>query len=94
MNKLNQQNEKELDLLIEEANQHAYNGHFHWMGPEHNYIAWKTRAKALLGIALPSDSPDLIRIKEHQKSGYIDLDFQEYAGMLLGVREYNSAHQN
>ena len=94
MNKLNQQNKKELDLLIEEANQHVFNGHFHWMGAEQNdYIVWKTRAKALLGIALPSDSPDWIRIKEHQKPGCVDLDFQDYAGMLLGVSKYNSEHQ-
>ena len=95
MNTLNQDDMKELDLLVEEAQSHVFNGYFHWMGADQDdgYITWRTRAKTLLGVALPSGSPDLIRIIEHQKPSCQDLEFQDYAQMLLGVRQYISEHQ-
>ncbi|MBQ6136161.1 MAG: hypothetical protein IJI73_02200 [Kiritimatiellae bacterium] len=94
MNKLDQEDEKELNLLVQEAQEHTFNGHFFWIDQSCDYGAWKTRAKALLGKALSSSSPDLIRINEHQKPGCSDLEFHEYIGMLMGVKKFSDGHQN
>lgn len=95
MNKLNQDDLKELDLLIKEAQNHVFNDIFHWIGAEfdNSYFVWITRAKALIGMALPIDSPDLIRINERQKPGCQDLEFPDYARMLLGIKQYIKDHQ-
>ena len=94
MNKLNQHDEKELSLLVQEAREHTFNGHFYWIDQDCDYIAWRTRAKVVLGKALPSGSPDLIRINERQKSSCPDLDFHEYVGMLMAVQKQSDAYQN
>ena len=93
MKELSESDMKELDLLIETAQSHAQNGNFLWLETDKTYIAWRTRAKALLGEVLPKNSPDLKRIADRQKAGKPDLEFEEYAQMLLGVKQYFTDHQ-
>lgn len=92
MNEVTQDDIKELNLLLDKACEHTYKGNLFWNESEGDYIAWRTRVKTFLGKVLPSGSPDLERIKNHQKTGCLDLPFNEYAEMLNGVNQYFIDH--
>ncbi len=93
MNELSQDDMKELDLLVEEARQHTFNGNPNWSECSMEYLAWRTRANAILCKILPRDSPDLKKITAHKRQGCCDLSVDTYVGMVYGAHQYFIDHR-